>query len=36
VVAEKFEAMVSLMPLVEALKGKAALPQKWLNGSWEN
>jgi len=33
-VCKEIEAF--LMPLVEALNGKAALPQKWSNGSWEN
>jgi hypothetical protein len=30
------EIAAFLMPLVEALNGKAALPQKWLDNSWEN
>lgn len=30
------EIATFLMPLVEALNGMAALPKKWLAGSWEN
>jgi hypothetical protein len=30
------EIATFLMPLIEALNGMAALPKKWLDGSWEN